>query len=362
MRHYAIATIPGDGIGPDVVEVGIRVLETAQEVYGGFRLRFDRFPWSCAYYVEHGRMMPEDALKILEQYDAIFLGAVGFPQLVPDHVSLWGLLLPIRKAFELYANVRPCKLLRGTRGPLRDKGPEDIDFVCIRENTEGEYSGVGGRVHVGTPAEVAIQTNVFTRYACERIIRFAFEYAKRDGRKRVTSVTKSNAQQYSMVFWDEVFAAVSRDYPDIATDKGHVDAMAARFVRNPETLDVVVASNLFADILTDLAGAIQGSLGLSPSANINPDRKVPSLFEPVHGSAPDIAGKGIANPIATVWAGAMMLDWLGEREAGRAVMDAIEAVTEAGQVLTPDLGGTATTVEVGDAICEALRARSKQLR
>lgn len=354
MRHYAIATIPGDGIGPDVVEVGIRVLETAQEVHGGFRLRFDRFPWSCAYYVEHGRMMPEDALKILEQYDAIFLGAVGFPQLVPDHVSLWGLLLPIRKAFELYANVRPCKLLRGTRGPLRDKGPEDIDFVCIRENTEGEYSGVGGRVHVGTPAEVAIQTNVFTRYACERIIRFAFEYAKRDGRKRVTSVTKSNAQQYSMVFWDEVFAAVSRDYPDIATDKGHVDAMAARFVRNPETLDVVVASNLFADILTDLAGAIQGSLGLSPSANINPDRKVPSLFEPVHGSAPDIAGRGIANPCALLLAAAQMLEHLGHGPAAQRLRGAIRGAIADKDRVTPDLGGSGSTSSFADAIVARL--------
>jgi tartrate dehydrogenase/decarboxylase/D-malate dehydrogenase len=356
MRTYTVATIPGDGIGKDVVDVGVSVLQTAQEVFGDFRLELETFPWSCAYYLEHGRMMPEDGLKTLETFDAIYLGAVGFPKLVPDHVSLWGLLLPIRKAFDLYVNLRPCKLLPGTKGILRDKTEKDIDFLCVRENTEGEYSGVGGRVHVGTPNEVAIQGIVFTRHAVERIMRYAFQLAAREGRKKVTSVTKSNAMQHNMVFWDEVFDAVSRDYPEIAGDQVHVDAMAARMVRNPETLDVVVASNLFADILTDLAGALQGSLGVPPSANVNPDKKVPGFFEPVHGSAPDIHGKGIANPIGTVWAGALMLEFLGEAEPARQIMAAIEAVTREGRALTPDLGGDATTWQVGDAISEKLRA------
>src|SRR5919199_818079 len=325
MRNHRVALIPGDGIGKDVIAEGIKVLKAAQEVAGDFRIEYEEFPWSCAYYLEHGQMMPDDGLKVLSEFDAIYLGAVGFPSLVPDHISLWGLLLPIRKTFDLYVNLRPCRLLPGTRGPLRDKGPGEIDFVCIRENTEGEYAGVGGRVHVGTEHEVAIQEIVFTRHAVERIIRYAFELARREGRKKVTSVTKSNAMQYNMVFWDDVFREVAAQYPDIRSDQVHVDAMAARFVRNPELLDVVVASNLFADILTDLAGALQGSLGVPPSANVNPDRKVPGFFEPVHGSAPDIAGQGIANPIATIWAGALMLDFLGETEGAPLLMQAIEA-------------------------------------
>ena len=356
MRTYAIASIPGDGIGKDVIEVGTRVLRAVQDLHGDFLLEFEDFPWSCAYYLEHGRMMPEDGLKTLETFDAIYLGAVGFPKLVPDHVSLWGLLLPIRKTFDLYVNLRPCKLLPGTQGILRDKGAGDIDFLCVRENTEGEYAGAGGRVHVGSPHEVAIQSIVFTRHAVERIMRYAFQLARREGRKKVTSVTKSNAMQHNMVFWDEVFRDVARDYPELESEQVHVDAMAARMVRNPETLDVIVASNLFADILTDLAGALQGSLGVPPSANINPDKKVPGFFEPVHGSAPDIVGRGIANPIATIWAGALMLDYLGEQEPARQIIAAIEAVTAEGRVLTPDLGGTATTSEVGDAVCEKLRA------
>ncbi|MBA2449436.1 MAG: tartrate dehydrogenase [Chloroflexi bacterium] len=355
MKTYAIAAIPGDGIGQDVIQVGMKVLEALQEVRGDFRIDFESFPWSCAYYLEHGRMMPEDGLTTLESFDAIYLGAVGFPKLVPDHVSLWGLLLPIRKTFDLYVNLRPCRLLPGTKGILRGKGVEDIDFVCVRENTEGEYSGVGGRVHIGTPHEVAIQSIVFTRTGVERIMRYAFDLARRLGRRKVTSVTKSNAMQHNMVFWDEVFAQVAGDYPEIAHEGVHVDAMAARMVRNPETLDVVVASNLFADILTDLAGALQGSLGVPPSANVNPIRDVPGFFEPVHGSAPDIAGQGIANPIGAVWAASMMLDHLGEAEAARQIMAAIEALTADGGVLTPDLGGQATTWEVGDAICERLR-------
>ena len=280
---------------------------------------------------------------------------MGYPT-VPDHVSLWGLLLPIRKAFRQYVNLRPIKLLQGIDGPLRDKGPEQVDFICVRENTEGEYSGVGGRVHVGDAHEVAVQTIVFTRVAVERIIRYAFDYAQSHGRSGVTSITKSNAMQYNMVFWDEVFSDVARDYPDITTSKYHVDAAAARFVTHPESFNVVVASNLFADILTDLGGALQGSLGLPPSANIDPTRRYPAMFEPVHGSAPDIHGQNIANPLASIWAGAMMLDYLGEREAGRLVMNAMEAVTASGAVSTPDLGGTATTQAVTDAVVKALQA------
>ncbi len=355
MRTYRIALIPGDGIGREVMPVGVAALEAAAGLADGFRLDFQELPWSCEYYLQHGRMMPEDGLETLRGFDAIYLGAVGWPERVPDHVSLWGLLLPIRKAFDLYANVRPCRLLPGIEGPLRGKGPDEINFVVVRENTEGEYSGVGGRVHIGTPWEVAVQDIVFTRRAVERIIRFAFDLARREGRRRVTSVTKSNAMQFNMVFWDEVFWQVAGEFPDIAADQCHVDAMAARFVRAPEQLDVLVASNLFADILTDLAGALQGSLGLSPSANITHDRTVPSMFEPVHGSAPDIAGKGIANPLAAVWAGAMMLEFLGERQAAAAVMRGIERVTAQRSALTPDLGGRATTAECGAAVVEAIR-------
>src|SRR6266571_6884938 len=360
MRHYQVALIPGDGIGKDVIAEGVKVLKAAQEVADDFSIDYQEFPWSCAYYLEHGRMMPEDGLKTLEQFDAIYLGAVGFPSMVPDHISLWGLLLPIRKAFDLYVNLRPCRLLPGTQGLLRNKGSEDINFICVRENTEGEYAGVGGRVHVGTEREVAIQSIVFTRPAVERIIRYAFQLAQREERQKVTSVTKSNAMQFNMVFWDEVFQQVARDYPEIASDQVHVDAMAARFVRNPEQLDVVVASNLFADILTDLAGALQGSLGIPPSGNLNPDRKVLAFFEPVHGSAPDIAGQGIANPIATVWAGSMLLDFLGETDSAALLMQAIEAQTAEGKLLTPDLGGTARTEQVGDALARRVRQAGRQ--
>ena len=354
VKEYRIAVIPGDGIGKEVVPEGCQVLKAVEDVLGDFRLHFEEYPWGSEYYLKHGRMMPQDALKTLEDCEAIYLGAVGWPSQVPDHVTLWGLLLPIRKSFEQYVNIRPVRLLPGLVGPLRNKGPEDINFVCVRENTEGEYSGVGGRVHVGTPYEVALQTSVFTRHAVERVMRFSFELA-RERRKKLTSVTKSNACQYSMVFWDDVFSELAAEYPDVQTEKWHVDAMAARFITHPETLDVVVASNLFADILTDLGGAIQGSLGMSPSANLNPERRWPSMFEPVHGSAPDIAGKGIANPIATIWAGSLMLEFLGERRAAQMMMEGIIRTVKEGKVLTPDLGGSARTVEVGEEIRSQIR-------
>jgi len=349
MQRYSIALIPGDGIGKDVIDEGCRTLDTLGDVTGSFKLDYTHFPWGCEYYLAHGEMMPEGGIASLRDHQSIYLGAVGYPT-VPDHVSLWGLLLPIRKQFVQYVNLRPIKLLPGIRGRLLDKGPEDIDFVCLRENTEGEYSGAGGRVHNGTEHEVALQSIIFTRMGVERIIRYAFQLALDQGRPSVTSVTKSNAMQYNMVFWDEVFADVARDYPGVKTTKYHVDALAARFITNPESLDVVVASNLFGDILTDLGGALQGSLGIPPSGNIDPTRKNPSMFEPVHGSAPDIAGKGIANPIAAFWAAQMMLDFLGEKDAAGVLMRAIEAVTREQRILTPDLGGNATTREVGDEV------------
>jgi tartrate dehydrogenase/decarboxylase/D-malate dehydrogenase len=299
-------------------------------------------------------MMPADGLKTLEDYDSILFGAVGFPP-VPDHVSLWGLLLPLRQYFDQYINLRPVTLLAGIPGPLRDKGPADVDFICIRENTEGEYAGVGGRVHRGMESEVAVQTSVFTRDGVERVLRYGFELAARRSRHELVSATKSNALQYSMVFWDEVFKKLQAEYPQVSCRQYHVDALAARMITAPESLDVVVASNLFGDILTDLGGALQGSLGIPPSGNINPERRYPSLFEPVHGSAPDIAGKGIANPIAAIWAASMMLDHLGHADAAQLLLAAINAVTAAGRVLTPDLGGSATTHQVGDTIRQQVR-------
>lgn len=359
MRHYRIAVLPGDGIGHDVIAEGMATLATLAELRSDFQFETEQFDWSCEYYLRHGEMMPRDALTILREFDAIYLGAVGFPT-VPDHISLREMLLPIRQEYDLYVNLRPIRLLPGVEGPLRGRGPQDINMLCVRENTEGEYAGVGGRSHRGMPEEVALQTGVFTRKAIERIIRYAFELARREGRKKVTSATKSNAQQYSFVLWDEVHAEIANDYPEIATEKQHIDALAARFVTAPQTLDVVVGSNLFGDILTDLGGALQGSLGIPPSANMHPDpatRRGPAMFEPVHGSAPDIAGKGIANPIAALWSAQMMLDYLGEREAARALMQSIETVTARGEIRTPDLGGTHTTHEVGEAIRAALRAQ-----
>jgi tartrate dehydrogenase/decarboxylase / D-malate dehydrogenase len=325
LKTHNIALIPGDGIGRDVIEAAWRVLQTIAK-NSGFGLQGTEFPWSCAFCKETGRMMPEDGIETLRAFDAILLGAVGWPAEVPDSVSLHGLLLPIRKAFVQYANIRPHRLLPGVQGPLKAEG---FDILCIRENTEGEYSGAGGRVHQGLDNEVAVETSIFTRKGVERIIRFGFEQA-RTRRGKLASVTKSNAQKYSMVFWDEITRKLAAEYRDVEVTSYHVDALAARMVMAPESLDVIVASNLFGDILTDLGAAIQGGLGFAASANINPDRSTPSMFEPVHGSAPDIAGKGIANPMATIWSGAMMLDHLGEKDAAARVMAALCAVTAKG--------------------------------
>jgi tartrate dehydrogenase/decarboxylase / D-malate dehydrogenase len=351
MKRYKVAVIAGDGIGKEVIPVGKQVLEAALD--GEAEIDWTDLPWSSDYYREHGRMMPEDGLVQLRTYDAIYLGAVGDPPDVPDHVTLWGLLLPIRKQFDLHVNVRPIRLFPGINGPLRDKGPAEIDMLFIRENTEGEYAGVGGRVHTGTEHEVAIQTSVFSRFNVERVVRFAFDQA-RTRRKHVTSITKSNAMQYGMPFWDDVVREVARDYPDVEVASLLVDAAAAAMITKPEVFDVAVGSNLFADILTDLGGALMGSLGLPPSANIAVDPTVPSLFEPVHGSAPDIAGKGVANPMGTIWAGAMMLEHLGEAQAANRILAAIERVCAEGTKLTGDLGGAASTAEVGKAVIQEL--------
>ncbi|MSP14620.1 MAG: tartrate dehydrogenase [Chloroflexi bacterium] len=354
MQEYHIAVIPGDGIGQEVCPEGLKVLNTAAEVSGSFRLHYDFFPWGCEYYLQKGEMMPAGGLKTLQSFDAIYFGAVGFPN-VPDHISLRGLRLPICQGFEQYANIRPSLLLPGIPGALRNKKVGDIDFIVVRENTEGEYAGAGGRAHRGLPIEVAVETSIFSRVGVERIIRYAFKLARSRPRKRLANVTKSNAQQHTLTFWDEIFAEVGKEYPDITTERVLVDAMAARFVLKPESLDVVVASNLFADILTDLGGAICGSLGLAPSANLNPERHYPSMFEPVHGSAPDIFGQGIANPIGMIWSGALMLDFLGETRAANLIVAAISAVTGEGRLLPPDLGGSASTQQLGDAIAARLR-------
>jgi tartrate dehydrogenase/decarboxylase / D-malate dehydrogenase len=354
-REYRIAVIPGDGIGGEVIPEGLRVLDRLAETSGGrFRFAYESFPWGSHYYLQTGRMMDADGLERLRRFDAIYFGAVGWPE-VPDHISLWGLRLAICQGFDQYACVRPVRLLPGVPSPLRDATPERIDWVVVRENSEGEYAGIGGRnlASRGPGREVALQTALFTAQGCERIIRYAFELARTRKRRKVTSVTKSNAQQYAMTLWDETFDRVRRDYPDVETETWLVDAMAARFVLRPETLEVVVASNLFGDILSDLGSAIGGSLGIAASANIDPERRHPSMFEPVHGSAPDIAGQGIANPIAAIWTAALMLDHLGLADEAKRVMHAIEATTAAG-IVTPDLGGTATTREVGEAVAAAL--------
>ena len=347
MKTYRIAAIPGDGIGNEVIPAGIEVLQRAAS---GFRLEFEQFDWGSKRYQQTGRYIPEGGLEKLKAFDAIFFGAVGAPD-VPDHLSLWGLRLPICQGFDQYANVRPARVLPGIKSPL-DKG-KDIDWVIVRENTEGEYSGAGGRVHTGLENEVAVEVSTFTRSGVERIHRFAFELARKRPRKHLTLVTKSNAQRHGMVLWDELFFAVAKDFPDVKTDRILVDAMTTRMVLNPAAIDTVVASNLHADILSDLAAALSGSLGIAPTANLNPERNFPSMFEPIHGSAFDITGKGVANPIATFWTASLMLEHLGEPRAAARIMKAIEKVT-AKRVLTPDLGGNARTRDVTQAVIEAL--------
>ena len=350
--NIRIAVIPGDGVGPEVIAEGLKVLQAS-----GAELSVDSFPWGCDHYLQTGQMMPSDGLETLSTYGAIYLGAVGSPG-VPDHESLWGLLFPIRQRFEQFANIRPVQLLKGLQSPLLGMTSADIDMLFFRENTEGEYSGTGGRIHQGTDAEVAVETPIFTRRAIARLARLAFT-AARSRRGILVSVTKSNASRHTYVLWDEVVADVATEFPDVRLERVHVDAMAARMVLAPASIDVVVASNLFGDILTDLGAAIAGGMGLAPSANIDPTRRYPSLFEPVHGSAPDIAGTGVANPIGAIWSGAMMLDHLGQGVAAKAIIGAMQAVIEQGRALTPDLGGRATTSQFGDAVAAALGAEGR---
>ncbi len=351
-KRYRIHLVPGDGIGKEVIPEGVKVLD-ALAAQHGFGLEYQEFPYSCEYRAKHGRMMPGDGIDRLSQCDAIYLGAVGYPG-VPDHVSLWELLIPIRRSFEQYVCVRPVRLLPGIRSPLANRTAEEIDFVVVRENNEGEYSEIGGRIYSGTEMESANQLSVFSRYGVDRILRYAFELARTRPRRHLTSATKSNGIVHTFPFWDERFAIMKKEYPDIQTDQFHIDILVAHFVQHPDWFDVVVGSNLFGDILSDLGPAVAGSIGIAPSANLNPERKFPSMFEPVHGSAPDIEGKGIANPIAAFWSAVMMLDHLGEEEAGERLMGAIEKVTGAGKTLTRDLGGTAPTVEVTKAVIAAL--------
>jgi tartrate dehydrogenase/decarboxylase/D-malate dehydrogenase len=353
MTEHRIASIPADGIGPEVISAGLEVLDAVAARDGGFTLKVAHYDWGSDYYRKHGRFMPADAMAWLRTADAIYFGAVGDPN-IPDDVTLWGLRLPICQGFDQYANVRPTRILPGITSPLRDVGPGDLDWVIVRENSEGEYAGHGGRAHRGLPIEVATETAIFTRVGVERIMRYAFSLAQGRPRKHLTVVTKSNAQRHGMVFWDEIAALVSHDFPDVTWDKELVDAMTMRMVRRPRTIDTVVATNLHADILSDLAAALAGSLGIAPTANLDPERRGPSMFEPIHGSAFDITGKGIANPVGTFWTGAMMLEHLGEKPAAALLMRAVEQVCAAG-ILTPDLGGKATTKEVTRAVCEAVR-------
>ena len=351
MHHYKLAAIPGDGIGPEVIAAGLQVLDVSAAADGGFTLAVEHFDWNSDNYLRRGHYIPDGGLKALSFFDAIFFGAVGSRE-VPDHLSLWGLRLPIAQGFDQYANVRPARLLPGIKSPLANGG--NLDWVIVRENSEGEYAGHGGRAHRGLPIEVGTETAVFTRAGVERIHRYAFELARRRPRKLLTLVTKSNAQRFGMVMWDEIFYEVAADYPDVQTDRELVDAATTRMVLKPQSLDVIVATNLHADILSDLAAALSGSLGLGPTANLNPSRQFPSMFEPIHGSAFDIVGKGIANPIGTFWSASLMLEHLGQPAAAQRLMRAIEATTGAG-VHTPDLGGTATTGAVTEAVCNALR-------
>ena len=349
---HRIAVIPGDGIGKEVVPEGIRVLEAAGKRFG-FDFEWTTFDWSCERYAKTGAMMPEDGLEQLKKFEAIFLGAVGFPG-VPDHISLWGLLIPIRRGFQQYINLRPVRLLQGVKSPLAGRTSADIDMIIVRENAEGEYSEVGGRFNRGTADELAVQVAMFTRKGCDRVIKYAFDIAQKRKRKHLTSATKSNGIIHSMPYWDERFALMAKKYPDVKTAQFHIDILTAHFVQHPDWFDVVVASNLFGDILSDLGPAVAGSIGIAPGGNINPEKEFPSMFEPVHGAAPDIAGKAIANPIAQIWTGAMMLDHLGHEDAGAAVVQAIEKVVAGGKVLTRDLGGQASTPDVGKAVAALL--------
>src|SRR6202162_666492 len=347
MKTFQIAVIPGEGIGKEVVPEGIRVLEAAGRRFD-LQFSWHHFDWSCETYRHTGKMMPDDGLDQLRKFDAVYLGAVGHPE-VPDHVSLWGLLIPLRRGFHQYVNLRPVRLLAGVQSPLRDRAPGDIDFYVVRENNEGEYSEIGGRLFGGTEHEMAMQESVFTRRGCDRVMGYAFELA-RTRKNHVTSATKSNGIIHTMPFWDERFAAVARDYPDVKTDQYHIDILTAHFVRHPDWFDVVVGSNLFGDILSDLGPAVVGSIGIAPSANLNPEKEFPSMFEPVHGSAPDIAGKGIANPIGQIWSGAMMLRHLGAEEGADSIEAAITTTLANSKVRTPDIGGTSSTRDLGEAI------------
>jgi tartrate dehydrogenase/decarboxylase / D-malate dehydrogenase len=353
MREHKIASIPGDGIGKEVIPAGLTVLNALENRCGDFKLTVESFPWGSDYYRATTRMMPEDGLNTLKNFDAIYFGAVGDPH-IPDHITLWDLRLAICQGFDQYANVRPTRILPGITSPLRHTHAGDLDWIIVRENSEGEYAGHGGRSHKGLPEEVATETAIFTRAGIVRIMRFAYDLARSRPRKLLTIVTKSNAQRNGMVLWDELAAEVGRNYPEVTTDKMLVDAMTTRMVRQPQSLDVMVATNLHADILSDLAAALAGSLGIAPTANLNPERRFPSMFEPIHGSAFDIMGKGIANPIGSLWTAVLMLEHLGEQQAAECLMGAIERVTGSGSVLTPDLGGTATTGQVTEAVCDAL--------
>lgn len=354
MKVYKIAVIPGDGIGPEVIEEGVKVLQKVAELDKRFQLEFTYFPWGCEFYLEHGKMMDDNGMEILKEFDAIYLGAVGYPG-VPDHVSLWDLLLRIRKGFDQYVNIRPITLLKGAPCPLKDVKREDIDMLVIRENSEGEYAGAGDWLFKGKPEEVVLQTGVFSRKGTERIIRYAYETA-RNMNKSLTSISKGNALNYSMVFWDEIFEEVGKDYPDVKTYSYLVDAAAMFMVKQPERFEVVVTSNLFGDILTDLGAALAGGLGLAAGANINPEKTYPSMFEPIHGSAPDIAGKKIANPLAAIWSASQILDFLGYEDLGEKVLEAVEQLMVEKVALTPDMEGTASTSEVGDRVLFLLSA------
>jgi tartrate dehydrogenase/decarboxylase/D-malate dehydrogenase len=347
-RNYRIAVIPGDGIGKETVPEGLRVLDAAARRFG-FDLTLDHYDWSCERWKQTGAMMPPDGLDQLRGSDSIFLGAVGWPG-VPDHVSLWGLLIPIRRGFDQYVNLRPCRLMPGATTPLAGRSAADIDFYVVRENTEGEYSSTGGRMFEGTEREFVTQQAVFTRHGTDRVMRYAFELARTRARKHVTSATKSNGITFTMPYWDERFAAMAKQYPEVGTAQFHIDILCAHFVQHPDWFDVVVGSNLFGDILSDLGPAVTGSIGIAPSANINPERTYPSMFEPVHGSAPDIAGRHVCNPIGQIWSGAMMLEHLGEAAAGRAIVTAIETLLQGGGPRTRDMGGQAGTADVGRAI------------